>query len=134
MLTLTPAAARAIHAAAQRSGLADDDWALRLAADVDAAGALRFGMGFDEEREADLAFTDHGVALLVGSSSRAWLTGVTLDLVAGASGVEQFVFLPAAEHAEPAASTGSAGGCGGVGQGGCPSCAGARSAGCGGSG
>lgn len=131
MLTLTPAAAHAIHAAAQRSGLADDDWALRLAADVDAAGALRFGMGFDEEREADLVFTDHGVALLVGASSREWLAGVTLDFVAGQSGVEQFVFLPPAEPAQPIGPGEAASGCG---SGGCPSCAAARSVGCGGSG
>ena len=131
MLTLTPAAARAIQAAALRSGLADDDCALRLAADVDATGALRFGMGFDEEREADLAFSDHGVALLVGASSREWLSGVTLDFVAGATGAEQFVFLPPAEPADP---TAAASACGGVGTGGCPSCAGARSVGCGGSG
>jgi hypothetical protein len=54
MLTLTPAAAREIQSAALRSGLPDDDWALRIAADVDAEGAIRFGLGFDEEREADL--------------------------------------------------------------------------------
>lgn len=124
MLTLTPAAARAIHAAAERSGLDDDDWALRLAADVDPAGALRFGMGFDEAREADMAFTDHGVALLVGASSREWLTGVTLDYVVEASGAEQFVFLPP----NPSDDAPSAGGCG---TGGCLSCASSRSGGCG---
>lgn len=119
MLSLTPAAARAIHAAAEHSGLGDD-WALRLAADVDDAGALRFGMGFDETREADLSFVDHGVALLVGAASRELLTGVTLDFVA-----ERFVFLPPAED-DPALA-GSASGCG---SGGCGSCGGGRTGGC----
>jgi iron-sulfur cluster assembly protein len=124
MLNLTPAAARAIHSAAERSGLGDE-WALRLAADVDGDGALRFGMGFDDEREADLAFTDHGVPLLVGAASREWLTGVTLDFVAGPDGAEQFIFLPPEDNAP--APSGSAG----CGSGGCSSCASTRSGGCG---
>lgn len=121
MLSLTPAAARAIHTAAERSGLGDE-WALRLAADLDEAGALRFGMGFDETREADLSFVDHGVALLVGAASRELLTGVTLDFVA-----ERFVFLPPAE--DEAGNPGA--GAGSCGSGGCPSCGSARTGGCG---
>lgn len=119
MLSLTPAAARAIHTAAEHSGLGDD-WALRLAADLDAEGALRFGMGFDETREADLSFVDHGVALLVGAASRELLTGVTLDFVA-----ERFVFLPPDE--DDSAPGPAAGGCG---SGGCGSCGSARTGGC----
>lgn len=116
MMTLTPAAAREIQSAAERSGL-DEDWALRIAADMDDRGAIRFGLGFDEEREADLSFVDHGVALLVGAPSRELLTGVTLDFVATGPESWGFVFLPPDEVA-PAISAG-AGSCG---SGGCSSC------------
>ena len=97
MLTLTPAAAREIQAAALRSGLPEDDWALRIAADVDAEGAIRFGLGFDEEREADLSFTDHVVDLaqegldvairwgeLPSSDMVARLLGRTRQVIVGA--------------------------------------------------
>jgi Fe-S cluster assembly iron-binding protein IscA len=125
MLTLTPAAASAILDSARRSGL-EDDWALRLAADVDEQGDLRFGMGFDEEREADLAFVSEGVPLLVGQPSVEWLAGVTLDFSAAG-----FVFLPPQE--------GIPGGTGGTacnvrdgqgGRGGCGSCSGGPGGGC----
>ena len=117
MLTLTPAAAREIQSAALRSGLPDDDWALRIAADVDAEGAIRFGLGFDEEREADLSFTNHGVALLVGAPSRELLTGVTLDFVPTGPNAWGFVFLPPEEAVAPAGGCGS----GGCSSGGCAS-------------
>jgi iron-sulfur cluster assembly protein len=123
MLTLTPTAAREIQAAALRSGLPDDDWALRIAADVDAEGAIRFGLGFDEEREADLSFTDHGVALLVGAPSRELLTGVTLDFVPTGPDAWGFIFLPPEEQVAPSAGCGSggcsSGGCASTGRSGC---------------
>ena len=123
MLTLTPAAAREIQAAALRSGLPEDDWALRIAADVDAEGVIRFGLGFDEEREADLSFTDHGVALLVGAPSQELLAGVTLDFVPMGSDAWGFVFLPPEELPAPARGCGSggcaSGGCASTGRGGC---------------
>lgn len=123
MLTLTPAAAREIQSAAMRSGLPDDDWALRIAADVDAEGAIRFGFGFDEEREADLSFTDHGVALLVGAPSRELLTGVTLDFVLTGPDTWGFVFLPPEQAVAAAGGCGSggcsSGGCASTGRGGC---------------
>ena len=145
MLTLTPSAAREIQAAAERSGLDDGDWALRIAADVDTGGELRFGMGFDEARQADLAYTDHGVPLLIGSPSQSLLAGVTLDFVQlqaetdpGSTPAQDaagwgFVFLPPAD--EPAGG-GTGTGCGSSGSsteteaGGCARC-GSRSSRCG---
>lgn len=91
MLTLTPAAAAAILAAANRTGA--EGMALRLAARADADGAVEFGLGFDEERERDRVVESHGLRILVAPPSQQLLSGVTLDFGVLENGQLGFVFV-----------------------------------------
>lgn len=109
MFTLTPAATNEILAAAERSdaiGLA-----LRVAAQRDDDGSVRFGMGFDEERVGDDPLRFEDLTVLVGSGSRALLDGVVLDFVEIEPGLPQFVFIPPASAPDAPSACGS-GGCG----------------------
>lgn len=113
MINLTPAAAEQILFAQEHGDSAG--LALRIAARRDEDGQIEFAMGFDEEREQDLAFASRGVELLVGPSSQALLDGVTLDFVEYEAGDYRFIFIPPGSSCEaPAQSPGcGSGGCSG---------------------
>ena len=116
MISLTPAAAEQILVAQEQGDNAG--LALRIAARLDDDGRIEFGMGFDEERERDLAFASQGVELLVGASSQALLEGVTIDFVEYEAGEYRFIFIPPESACEaPAQSPG-------CGSGGCSRCGG----------
>lgn len=123
MLSLTPAAAQEILAAAQRSNAAG--MALRVAARQVADGSIEYGMGFDEERDDDVPVECGGLTVLVGSPSRPLLDGTVLDFVEIEPGRHDFVFIAldepvAATAGDASAAPGKRGGCG---NGGCGSCA-----------
>ena len=116
MFTLSPNAAAEIRAAMPRSGA--DGLALRVAARLEADGALAFGMGFDEMREGDLPLEVEGVQLLIAQPSQSLLDDALLDYVEVAPGRHDFVCAAQAEDAPgpaPAKACGSGGcsGCGG---------------------
>lgn len=117
MITLTPAAAQRLHAAFEDN--AEDDVALRIAARLADDGSLEIGMGFDDQRDGDLAFDDKGIAMLVGKPSQELLMGTVLDYLEVAPGSFRFVFAPATEDDAPPASGGTCG------SGGCGKCGGA---------
>ncbi len=119
MISLTPAAAQQLHAAIDDADAQDDGLALRLAARVGDDGEIEFGMGFDEQREGDLAFDDKGVNMLVGAPSRELLQDTVLDFVEVAPGNFGFVLRPdETEAPPPAAGTCGSGGCSKCGGGG----------------
>jgi iron-sulfur cluster assembly protein len=120
MISLTKKAAEQIRMAAQNSDA--QGMGLRLAAKVNEAGMLEFGMGFDQERENDAVHESWGITLLVSKHSAPYLQDVTLDFAEIAPGQQSFVFM------KPAAEAPSDGG-GGCGSGGCGS--GSTSGGCG---
>lgn len=122
MITLTPAAAQQLHAAMEDADTQGDGLALRLAAKVDEQGAIEFGMGFDEQRQGDIAFDDKGVNMLVGEPSRELLQGTVLDYVEIEAGRHGFVLRPEEEAQACAPATPTTGGCG---SGGCSRCGGA---------
>ncbi len=111
MLSLTKEAAEQIRAAAIQAGA--ERMALRIAARVNDAGMLEFGMGFDDERSNDSAIDSWGVTLLINAQSKPYLDDVTIDFAEVAPGESRFVFSKAS----------AAGGCGtgGCGSGGCGS-------------
>jgi iron-sulfur cluster assembly protein len=117
MISLTKEAAEQIRVAAEQSGAGN--MALRVAARVNDAGMLEFGMGFDEERSNDAAVDSWGVTLLINTQSAPYLDDVTIDFNEVAPGQSRFVFMKA-----------SAGGCGSRSGGGCGS-GGCGSGGCG---
>lgn len=121
MIEITQAAARQILTAPrQRAGDGGeggaDELALRIAAWPVPDGSVEYGMGFDEEREGDLALCVEGVDLLIGAPSRVFLIGTVLDYVEYAPGDFRFIFIPPTPEQRPAArSSCGGGGCSGCG-------------------
>jgi iron-sulfur cluster assembly protein len=103
-----------VRIAAQQSGA--ENMALRIAARVNDAGMLEFGMGFDDERSNDSIIDSWGVTLLINAQSAPMLDDVTIDYSEVSPGESRFVFMKAS-----ASSCGSGGGGGGCGSGGCGS-------------
>ena len=118
MFNVTPAAAREILAAAERSGSAG--MALRVAARREPDGGIEYGMGFDDEREDDQRMQFESLAILLGAPSRPLLAGTVLDFVEVQPGRFDFVFAPAQEP--PAAGHPPASAPAGCGSGGCSGC------------
>lgn len=118
MISLTkPAAEQVAHAAAETGA---ENMGLRIAAKVNDAGVLEFGMGFDDERTDDTIVESYGVTLLIHPNSAELLNGVTIDFAEVAPGESRFVFM--LPEMSSGGSCGS-GGCGGgsCGSGGCGS-------------
>jgi iron-sulfur cluster assembly protein len=111
MFTLTATAAEQILRAAE---VQDDEPSLRVAAKIDEDGQLVYGMGFDEERENDIAFDCEGVRVLISPRSQELLEGATLDFVELKPGEFQFVFN---NPNEPTCAPATGGGCGSCGRG-----------------
>lgn len=130
MINLTKNAAEMIRQAADQSDA--KDMGLRVAAKVNDAGMLEFGMGFDQERENDAISESWGITLLVSAHSAPYLNDVTIDFGEVSPGQQSFVFMkPGAEPPEGSGSGGcGSGGCG-SGSGGSGSGGGCGSGGCG---
>ena len=109
-LQLTPAAAREILAAADRSGATGSP--LRVAARPTREG-VGFTMGFDDARTDDAVTVVEGLTVLVAPDSRDWLAGAVLDFVELDDGSRDFIFV------QPQQGGGCGSGCGG---GRCASC------------
>lgn len=129
MISLTKEAAEQIRTSAAQSGA--DNLGLRIAARVNDAGMLEFGMGFDEERSNDAAVDSWGVTLLINAQSKPYLDDVTIDFAEVNPGESRFIFTKASDVASAGGGcgTGSGGGGGGCGSGGCGSGGGCGSAG-----
>lgn len=118
MINLTRTAAEQIAQAAHQSGT--ENMALRIAAKVNDAGMLEFGMGFDDERTNDTIVESFGVTLLVHPSSAEYLNGVTIDFSEVAPGESRFVFMMP-NQGGGCGSNSNGCGSGGCGSGGCGS-------------
>ncbi|NTV96283.1 MAG: iron-sulfur cluster assembly accessory protein [Thiobacillus sp.] len=119
MINLTETAAQQIAEAAKQSGA--DNMSLRIAARVNDAGMLEFGMGFDDERNNDTSIVSNGVTLLVNESSVGYLNGVTIDFAEVAPGESRFVFMMPNQGGGCGSGGCGTGGGGGCGSGGCGS-------------
>lgn len=117
MLTLTPAAAAQIHAAAATATLPGGEaMGLRIAAHYDAAAdETHYGFGFDDQREHDEAFEIAGITVFVSPLSRAAVVGLTVDFVELEPGDFRFIFYRADDRTDAAPTPPSCGGgdCGG---------------------
>jgi iron-sulfur cluster assembly protein len=112
MFTLTASAAEQILLAAQNQTDGAALPMLRIAAKYGDDGEIVYGMGFDEQREHDIAIESAGVVILIAPPSQELLDGSTLDFAELHPGEFQFVFI---NPHEPSScnSAGKAGGCGG---------------------
>lgn len=122
MFTLTSAAARQIQQAASASGA--QEMALRIAARIDAEGAMQYGMGFDDPKDEDMKLDLDGVAVVIADESQDLLMDTVLDYVELNPGEFNFIFMDASLTAcAPAQASTGGGGCGsgGCSSGGCGS-------------
>ncbi len=108
MFTLTPAAARQIQQAGSGNELA-----LRIAARIDAEGAVAYGMGFDDPKDDDMKLEIEGVAVVIADEYQDLLNDIVLDFVELEPGQFNFIFADAgllrSDTHSPAGQ--SAGGC-----------------------
>ncbi len=118
MISLTKEAAEQVRVAAEKSGAAN--MALRIAARINDAGMMEFGMGFDDERSNDAAVDSWGVTLLINAQSAPMLDDVTIDFTEVSPGESRFVFMKASASGGCGTGGENAGG-GGCGTGGCGS-------------
>jgi len=92
MIKITDSAAAQIRVANNNPDVFD--MILRVAAYQEDDGSANFGMGFDQEREADEHLVVNGIELLIAASSTPYLQGVTLDFVEMSPGDMRFIFIP----------------------------------------
>lgn len=117
MITITQSAAVQIRKAAETSS--EPGYNLRIAARPAEDGQIMYGMGFDIERESDTTVEEKGIDLLIASSSKPFLEGVTLDYVELNPGEFHFIFIPPRTEGGGCGSGGcGTGGCGSTGTGG----------------
>jgi iron-sulfur cluster assembly protein len=102
MIKITDAAAEQIRAASNNPDVYG--MVLRVAAYQEDDGSVNYGMGFDQEREADEQLIVNGIEILIAASSTPYLQGVTLDFVEMNPGDMRFIFIPpySAEETTPA--------------------------------
>ena len=91
MIIVTPQAADEIRKAAAQAAV--DEVCLRLAARLDARGAIEYGMGFDRKAEGDAQFECNDVKLVVSAACVELLSGSTLDYVEINPGERRFIFI-----------------------------------------
>ena len=89
-----------IPQAARQSGA--ENMGLRIAAKLNDAGDVEFGLGFDDERDNDTITESYGVTLLVHASSAPYLQDITIDYVESAGSEPHFVFMLPEQHGDQA--------------------------------
>lgn len=121
MFSITEAAAEQIQHAALQAG--SPEMLLRVAAKLDEAGELIYGMGFDEERDQDLRLESAGITVLIGEPSLQLLKGTVLDFVQLGPEDWRFIFIGHGDNQYPTSGGCAPSGCASGGCGGCPSAA-----------
>jgi len=84
MITLTNRAARQVQA--MRASMGGDGKMLRVLVESGGCSGFQYGMSFDDPKQDDARFESEGVAILVDSSSLAYLSGSTVDFDDGLHG------------------------------------------------
>jgi Uncharacterized conserved protein len=97
MIKITDAAAAQIKIAANDPDVSD--MVLRVAAKRLNDDSIQYGMGFDQEREADELVVVNTIELLIAKTSLPFIQGVTLDYVEMEPGDMRFIFIPPGQAA-----------------------------------
>jgi iron-sulfur cluster assembly protein len=80
MVNLTPAAAEKLSGIMSQKGMADTH-ALRVFVKGGGCGGMQYGMTFDEAREGDEVYEQHGLRVIVDSTSLFYIDGANIDYV-----------------------------------------------------
>ena len=80
MVNLTPAAAEKLSGIMSQKGMVDTH-ALRVFVKGGGCGGMQYGMTFDEAREGDEVYEQHGLRVIVDSTSLFYIDGANIDYV-----------------------------------------------------
>lgn len=80
MVNLTPAAAEKLSGIMSQKGMAETH-ALRVFVKGGGCGGMQYGMTFDEAREGDEVYEQHGLRVIVDSTSLFYIDGANIDYV-----------------------------------------------------
>ena len=80
MVSLTPAAAEKLSGIMSQKGMVDSH-ALRVFVKGGGCGGMQYGMTFDEAREGDEVYEQHGLRVIVDSTSLFYIDGANIDYV-----------------------------------------------------
>jgi iron-sulfur cluster assembly protein len=80
MVNLTPAAAEKLSGIMSQKGMVDTH-ALRVFVKGGGCGGMQYGMTFDEAREGDEIYEQHGLRVIVDSTSLFYIDGANIDYV-----------------------------------------------------
>jgi iron-sulfur cluster assembly protein len=80
MVNLTPAAAEKLSGIMSQKGMVDSH-ALRVFVKGGGCGGMQYGMTFDEKREGDEMYEQHGMRIIVDSTSLFYIDGANIDYV-----------------------------------------------------
>ena len=91
MIKVTLEAAKQILLSAQQGKT--ESTPLRIAATKNDDGSIHYGMGFDENKDNDIAIKTEGIDVVVSPESAELLKNTTLDFVELEAGKSQFIFM-----------------------------------------
>lgn len=80
MVNLTPAAAEKLSGIMTQKGMVDSH-ALRVFVKGGGCGGMQYGMTFDEARDGDEVYEQHGLRVIVDSTSLFYIDGANIDYV-----------------------------------------------------
>jgi len=80
MVNLTPTAAEKLSGIMSQKGMVDSH-ALRVFVKGGGCGGMQYGMTFDEAREGDEVYEQHGLRVIVDSTSLFYIDGANIDYV-----------------------------------------------------
>lgn len=80
MVNLTPAAAEKLSGIMTQKGMVDSH-ALRVFVKGGGCGGMQYGMTFDEARDGDEVYEQHGMRIIVDSTSLFYIDGANIDYV-----------------------------------------------------
>ena len=80
MVNLTPAAAEKLSGIMTQKGMVESH-ALRVFVKGGGCGGMQYGMTFDEARDGDEVYEQHGMRIIVDSTSLFYIDGANIDYV-----------------------------------------------------
>jgi len=80
MVNLTPTAAEKLSGIMSQKGMADSH-ALRVFVKGGGCGGMQYGMTFDQARDGDEVYEQHGLRIIVDSTSLFYIDGANIDYV-----------------------------------------------------
>jgi iron-sulfur cluster assembly protein len=80
MVNLTPTAAEKLSGIMSQKGMVESH-ALRVFVKGGGCGGMQYGMTFDEAREGDEVYEQHGMRVIVDSTSLFYIDGANIDYV-----------------------------------------------------